>query len=61
MARGKRLASTAVGFILGAVVINTAPAFADLPVIDVLTIAQETMSVVKETGILDVLNTMSEI
>ena len=61
MNRAKLLATTASAFIAGAVLINTVPALADLPVIDIGAIAQETISVVKETGILDVLNTMSEV
>lgn len=56
MHRMKLVLSTAIGAVLGAVLINSTPAFADLPVIDVASIGKQIESIAKETGILDVLN-----
>ena len=61
MKRIKLLASTAAGFVLGAVMINTIPAAAQMAVIDTASITQEIKSVAQETGILDVLNAMHTI
>ena len=52
MKKLKLAGSTAIGIVIGAVVFNSLPAFADLPVID-------PASILKETGILDVLNTIN--
>ena len=46
--------STALGVVLGGILFNAAPSLADMPVIDVT-------SILKETGILDVLNTMNSV
>ena len=61
MKRAKLLASTAAGFILGAVLINTVPADAQTAVIDVNSIAQQIKSVAAETGILDVIQAMEAV
>jgi hypothetical protein len=61
MNRATLLVTTTAAFLLGAVAVNTAPAYADWPVIDVAAIAQEVKSVAAETGILDVLNAMSTV
>ncbi|WP_459677716.1 hypothetical protein [Acidisoma sp. 7E03] len=53
--------SAAVGVVLGAVLFNAAPAYANLPVIDPASIAEEAKQLVQETGILNVLNFMSEV
>jgi hypothetical protein len=53
--------SAAVGVVLGAVLFNAAPAYANLPVIDPASIAEEAKQLVQETGILDVLNVMSDV
>lgn len=55
------LGSAAVGVVLGAVLFNSAPAYADLPVIDPSSIAEEVKQLAQETGILDVLNAMSSV
>jgi hypothetical protein len=47
------LASAAVGIVAGAVLFNTAPALADMPVIDMTSIA-------KEIGMTDILSTISD-
>ena len=54
-------ASIAVGIVIGGVLFNAVPAYADWPVIDVGAIAQEIKSVAKETGILNVLTTMQTV
>ena len=54
MNRLKVAVSTAIGIVIGAVVFNSLPAFADLPVID-------PTSILKETGILDVLDTINSV
>jgi hypothetical protein len=54
MKRLKLVGSTAIGIVIGAVVFNSLPAFADLPVID-------PASILEETGILNVLNTINSI
>ena len=61
MKRAKLLVSTAVGFVLGVVMINTIPAAAQMAVIDTASITQQIKSVAQETGILDVLNAMHTI
>lgn len=53
--------SAAVGAVLGAVLFNAVPAYADLPVIDPASIAEEVKQLAQETGILDVLNAMSAV
>jgi len=53
--------SAAIGVVLGAVLFNAAPAYANLPVIDPASIAEEAKQLVQETGILNVLNFMSEV
>lgn len=53
--------SAAVGVVLGAVLFNAVPAYADLPVIDPASIAEEVKQLAQETGILDVLNAMSAV
>ena len=53
--------SAAIGAVLGAILLNAAPAFADLPVIDPASIAQQIKQLAQETGILDVLNAMSTV
>lgn len=57
----KLLASTAAGIVIGAVVFSAVPAIADVPVIDASSIAKQVESIAKETGILDVLNSISSI
>jgi hypothetical protein len=57
----KALMATAAGIVLGGVMFNTVPAFADLPVIDPAAIATEIKSLAQETGILDVLNAMNTV
>ena len=47
MKKLKLAGSTAIGIVIGAVVFNSLPAFADLPVID-------PASILQETGILNV-------
>ena len=54
MKRLKLVGSTAIGIVIGAVIFNSLPAFADLPVID-------PASILQETGILNVLNTINSI
>ena len=61
MQRAKLLASTATGFVLGAVLINTVPAAAQMAVIDVGSIVQQIKSVAAETGILDVIQAMQTV
>ena len=61
MNRMKLLASVAVGAVLGAVLINSAPASAQLAVIDPASIAQQIKQFAQETGILDVLNAMNTV
>ena len=53
--------SAVIGAVLGAVLFNAAPAYADLPVIDPASIAEEVKQLAQETGILDVLNAMSAV
>lgn len=53
--------ATAIGAILGAVLSNAGPAYADLPVIDPASIAAEIKQLAQETGILDVLNAMNTV
>ena len=53
--------STVIGIVIGGVAVNAVPALAQMAVIDVSSIAQQIQSVAKETGILDVLNTMSTV
>jgi len=54
MYRIRLAATTAIGIVIGAVLFNTGAALADMPVIDVTSIA-------KETGILDVLNAINTV
>jgi hypothetical protein len=54
----KRFLWTAAGVVLGGVVFNAGPAFAELPVIDVSAIAQAVKNFEQETGMLDALNWM---
>ena len=54
MKKLKLVGSTAIGIVIGAVVFNSLPAFADLPVVD-------PTSILEETGILNVLNTINSI
>jgi hypothetical protein len=60
MNRAKFLATTAAGTLIGVVAFSV-PALADLPVIDVSSLAQMVQSVAKETGILDVLQAMQTV
>ncbi len=60
--RGLTLAaSTAIGIVIGGVLFNAVPAYADWPVIDVASIAQQIKSFAQETGILDVLQAMQTV
>lgn len=61
MRRSTLIGSTAIGIVVGAVLFNARPAYADLPVIDPASIAQQVLSLAKETGILDVLNAMNTV
>ena len=61
MRKLKLASSTVVGVALGGIVFSAIPAFAQMAVIDVSSIAQQIQTVAKETGILDVLNTMSSV
>ena len=61
MKRAKLLASTATSFVLGAVLINTVPAAAQMAVVDVGSIIQQIKSVAAETGILDVIQAMQSV
>lgn len=61
MHRTRLLATTAAAFVAGAVIVNTAPALAQMAVIDAASIAQEIQSLAKESGILDVLNAMNSV
>jgi hypothetical protein len=53
--------SAVIGAVVAAVLFNAAPAYADLPVIDPASIAEEIKQFAQETGILDVLNAMSAV
>jgi len=61
MKKFKLLGSTAIGFILGAVLLNAPIARAQFAVIDVAAIAQAIKSVAAETGILDVITAMQTV
>ena len=54
----RRFLWTAAGVVLGGVIFNAGPAFADLPVIDPAAIAQAIKNFEQETGMLDALNWM---
>ena len=57
----KTLLATAAGVIIGAVLFNARPSFAQLATIDVASIAAQIKSLAQETGILDVLNAMNTV
>ena len=61
MRRLKLLSSTAAGVVIGAVMFSAVPAIAQMAVIDVASISKQIESIAKETGILDVLNSISSI
>jgi hypothetical protein len=53
--------ATAVGMVIGAVFLHITPAYADLPVIDPASIAEEIQTLAKESGILSVLQAVQTI
>jgi hypothetical protein len=61
MQRLALIGSTAIGIVIGAVLFNARPAFADLPVIDPTSIADEVQELAKDSGILSVLQAMQTI
>ena len=52
------LGTTALGLVLGAVLMNASPSLAQMATIDVAAIKQQIQSFAQETGILNVLNAM---
>jgi hypothetical protein len=61
MQRLALLGSTALGIVVGAILFNARPAFADLPVIDPTSIANEVQQLAKDSGILSVLQALQTI
>lgn len=61
MNRRNLLGTTAAAFVLGGVLSNASPAFAQLATIDVASIVQQVKSFAQETGILNVLNAMKTV
>ena len=61
MRRITLIGSTALGIVVGAVLFNARPAYADLPVIDPASIAEEIQTLAKESGILSVLQAVQSI
>ena len=61
MKRFGLLGSTAIAFVLGGIVMNAAPALAQLATIDVASITAQLKSFAQETGILQVLQAMNTI
>lgn len=57
----KTLLATAAGMVLGGVLFNAVPAFAQMATIDVASITEQIKSFAQETGILDVLNAMNTV
>ncbi|MDE1905075.1 MAG: hypothetical protein KGH75_01310 [Rhodospirillales bacterium] len=55
------LGATAAGMAIGATFLHVAPAYADLPVIDPASIAEEVQTLAKESGILSVLQAVQTI
>jgi hypothetical protein len=53
--------TTAAGIVLGGVLFNAVPVFAQMATVDVASIAQQIKSVAQETGILDVLSAMNTV
>ncbi|MCB8877429.1 hypothetical protein [Acidisoma silvae] len=53
--------ATAVGIVIGAIAFHVTPAYADLPVIDPASIAEEIQTLAKESGILSVLQAVQSI
>jgi hypothetical protein len=61
MRKVTRLGATAAGMVIGAVAFHITPAYADLPVIDPASIAEEVQTLAKESGILSVLQAVQTI
>jgi hypothetical protein len=55
------LGTTALGLVLGAVLMNASPSLAQMATIDVAAIKQQIQSFAQETGILNVLNAMNTV
>ena len=61
MRRSSFIALAAVGLAFGSILLSAAPAYADLPVIDPTSIAEEVKQLAQETGILNVLQAVESI
>ena len=61
MRRSNFIAFAAVGIACGSILYSAAPAYADLPVIDPASIAEEIKQLAQETGILNVIQEVQSI
>ena len=61
MRRSSFIALAAVGIACGSILYSAKPAYADLPVIDPTSIAEEVKQLAQETGILNVLQAVESI